>query len=155
LNREMGGPSFQDFVIEKPQHSPHYEYQLHDPSDPKSHRRTVYRFVVRSQPQPFLTTLDCPDPSISVPLRDESTTALQALAAWNNRFVEFAAHKLGGRIEMEAASTHERVSLACQYVLARKPSPLEEAVLHELLIDHGPENFARVLFNMNAFVYLD
>ena len=35
---ERGGKSFYDFVLEKPQHSPHYEYNLHDPEDPKSHR---------------------------------------------------------------------------------------------------------------------
>src|SRR5690606_35037552 len=71
LDRKVGGEPFQDFVIEKPQHSPHYQYHLHDPHDPASHRRTIYRFVVRSQPQPMLTTLDCADPSMSVPERDE------------------------------------------------------------------------------------
>ena len=34
LDRTMGGPGFQDFVIEKPEHSPHYQYDLHDPEDP-------------------------------------------------------------------------------------------------------------------------
>ena len=52
LDPKMGGPSFQDFVIDQPAHSPHYEYHLHDPNDPKSHRRSIYRFIVRSQPQP-------------------------------------------------------------------------------------------------------
>jgi hypothetical protein len=35
LDLTMGGPSFQDFIIDKPQHSPHYEYHLHDPEDPE------------------------------------------------------------------------------------------------------------------------
>ena len=35
--------------------------------DPKSHRRAVYRFIVRSQPQPFMSTLDCADPSNLTP----------------------------------------------------------------------------------------
>ena len=30
----MGGPGFQDFVVEHPEHSPHYEYHLLDPEDP-------------------------------------------------------------------------------------------------------------------------
>ena len=60
LDLTMGGPSFQDFKVEKPEHSPHYEYHLHDPDDPKSHRRSVYRFVVRSKQQPFLAALDLP-----------------------------------------------------------------------------------------------
>ncbi len=155
LDRTMGGKSFQDFVIEKPQHSPHYEYHLHDPADPTSHRRSVYRFVVRSQPQPLLTTLDCADPSISVPRRDESTTALQALAAWNNRLVEFTADKLGEKLETACDSPDEQIALACRLVLGRNPSPLEATVLKAHLNDHGPASLARVLFNMNAFVYLD
>ncbi|MDB4665749.1 DUF1553 domain-containing protein, partial [bacterium] len=31
MNLKMGGPSFQDFIIEKPQHSPHYQYHKADP----------------------------------------------------------------------------------------------------------------------------
>ncbi len=155
LQPTIGGPSFQDFVIEKPEHSPHYEYHLHDPADPKSHRRSVYRFVVRSQPQPLLTTLDCADPSISTPRRDESTTALQALAAWNNPLVEFAADKLGARLEEEYNSPDEQIEWACRLALGRDASPLEQTVLEEHLTNHGPASLARVLFNMNAFVYLD
>ena len=155
LDRTAGGPSFQDFVIEKPQHSPHYEYQLHDPADPQSHRRSVYRFVVRSQPQPLLTTLDCADPSISTPRRDESTTALQALAAWNHRLVEFASRKLGPRLEEQSNSTDEQIEWACRLVLGRAASPTEQKVLKQHLSEHGPASLARVLFNMNAFVYLD
>ena len=87
LDERMGGPAFQDFVIEKPEHSPHYEYHLHDPEDPKSHRRSIYRFLVRSQTQPFMTTLDCADPSMIVDKRSETVTALQALALLNNKLV--------------------------------------------------------------------
>ena len=32
----MGGPGCRDFVVEHPEHSPHYEYDLHDPEDPKT-----------------------------------------------------------------------------------------------------------------------
>jgi len=34
MNFKMGGPSFRDFVIEKPEHSPHYQYHKADPDDP-------------------------------------------------------------------------------------------------------------------------
>jgi hypothetical protein len=87
LDTNMGGPSFQDFVIEKPEHSPHYEYYLHDPDDSKSHRRSIYRFIVRSQQQPFMTTLDCADPSMQVAKRNESVSPLQALTMLNNALV--------------------------------------------------------------------
>ena len=80
LDLTMGGPSFQDFVVEKPEHSPHYQYHLSDPEDAKTHRRAVYRFVVRSKPQPFLATLDCADPSLQVDKRNQTVTPQQALA---------------------------------------------------------------------------
>ncbi len=156
LDRTMGGPSFQDFVIEKPQHSPHYEYDLHDPADPKSHRRSIYRFIVRSQPQPMLTTLDCADPSMSVPERDESTTALQALTQWNHRFVEAMSERLAARLEKEGlTSIPDRVHFSCRLALGRKPQPEELAILSEQLNLYGAAHFARVLFNLNAFVYVD
>src|SRR5262249_8610651 len=85
LERRLGGPSFQDFVITHPEHSPHYRYDLHDPEDPASHRRSVYRFIVRSQQQPFLTTFDCADPSVAVEKRNQTITPQQALALLNNQ----------------------------------------------------------------------
>jgi hypothetical protein len=42
----MGGASFQDFIIDKPEHSPHYEYGWFDPENPASQRRSIYRFIV-------------------------------------------------------------------------------------------------------------
>lgn len=153
---ERGGPSFRDFVIEKPQHSPHYEYALHDPEDPAAYRRTIYRFVVRSQPQPLLTTLDCADPSLSVPQRDESTTALQALTQWNSRFVETVSRHLAARLRKEAPDSPEaRLDLACRLALGRPPDETERTVLLAYLNEQGEAAFARVLFNLNAFAYLD
>ena len=156
LDRTMGGPSFQDFIIEKPQHSPHYEYELHDPNDPKSHRRSIYRFIVRSQPQPMLTTLDCADPSMSVPERDESTTALQALTQWNHRFVEAMAGRMAERLGREAPpSADKKVALASRLALGRELPAQEQRILTEHLQQNGEASFARILFNLNAFVYVD
>ena len=59
LNLKTGGPGFYLFALEKTAHSPHYEYHKFDPEDAASHRRSIYRFIVRSQPDPFMTTLDC------------------------------------------------------------------------------------------------
>lgn len=156
LNRAAGGKPFQDFIIEKPEHSPHYQYHLHDPDDSASHRRTIYRFVVRSQPQPMLTTLDCADPSTSVPSRDESTTALQALTQWNSRFVEAMSRHFGERLRQEAPESAEaKVELAFRLAAGREPSAEERAVLVGHLKDHGEESLARVVLNLNAFVYVD
>lgn len=151
-----GGPSFYDFVIEKPKHSPHYEYHLHNPDDPASHRRTIYRFVVRSQPQPLLTTLDCADPSISVAVRDESTSALQALTQWNHQLVEAMARRFSERLLEEVlVSPEDTVKLACQLALARSPSPMERELLGAHFQQYGAASLARVIFNLNDFTYLD
>ncbi len=87
LDLTMGGPGWQDFVVEHPEHSPHYEYDRADPEDAKTWRRSIYRFIVRSQTQPWMTSLDCADPSMRVDRRNESLSALQALALLNNGFV--------------------------------------------------------------------
>ncbi|TLD70915.1 DUF1549 domain-containing protein [Phragmitibacter flavus] len=149
------GPGFQDFVIDKPQHSPHYQYDQHDPENPLAHRRSIYRMIVRSQPQPLLTVLDCADPSLSIPMRDESTTALQALAQWNNRFVETMSRHLATRLTNEAPTPHEKIHLATQLTLGRPPDPHELTALTDHLDQHGPASLARVLYNLNAFIYVD
>ena len=59
----------------------------HDPEDPRTHRRCIYRFIVRSQQQPFMTALDCADPSMQVGRRNEGVSPLQALALMNNALI--------------------------------------------------------------------
>ena len=105
LDLKMYGPGFQDFVIEKPEHSPHYEYHLFDPSNPSSHRRAVYRFIVRSQQQPFRTTLDCADPSMQVDKRNETITPQQSLALLNNAFMLEMASEFAEDIQQTSGKT--------------------------------------------------
>ncbi len=156
LRPERGGPSFRDFVVERPEHSPHYEYDLFDPANAAAHRRTIYRFVVRSQPQPFLTTLGCADPSLSVPESEEPTTALQALTMWNNRFTEAMSRKLAERLQQDATlTTSHRIDHACRLCWGRLPDERERKVLEDHWQKDGAASVARVLFNSNAFVYLD
>ncbi|QDS93311.1 Planctomycete cytochrome C [Roseimaritima multifibrata] len=153
---QRGGASFQDFVIEKPQHSPHYEYHLHDPLDPRSHRRSIYRFVVRSQPQPMLTTLDCADPSISVPMRDESTTALQALTQWNSQLSIAMADQFAVRLKaLDFPTEQAAVQWACQQAWGRAPTEEDLAVLVPLLKVHGGSALGRVLMNSSPFTYIE
>ncbi|MBL9153009.1 MAG: DUF1553 domain-containing protein [Verrucomicrobiales bacterium] len=151
LNREMGGPSFQDFVIEKPEHSPHYQYHLHDHNDPKSHRRSIYRMIARSQTQPFLTTLDCADPSQMVAKRDETTTALQALALLNNPFMTTMAGHFAARVKGNA----DPVGAAFAIVTGRAAREEERAALAGYADAHGLENACRVMMNLSEFAYVD
>ena len=146
IDLTLGGPSFRDFQF-KDDHTPKYWYHLHDPNDPKTHRRTIYRFIARSQTQPFLTTLDCADPSQMVPKRDETTTALQALALMNNPFITAMSEKFAVR----ANSIDEAVWLA----LGRAPARMERQMLNAYSQIHGMSATARLLFNLNEFAYVD
>ena len=121
LDLKMGGPSFQDFVVEKPEHSPHYEYRLHDAADPKSHRRSVYRFIVRSQQQPFMTALDCADPSMQVARRNESVSPLQALALLNNALMLTMSKDFGAKLERREGALAARCNAPITKPSAARP----------------------------------
>ena len=155
LNDRMGGPAFQDFVIEKPEHSPHYEYQLHDAEDPRSHRRSIYRFLVRSQTQPFMSTLDCADPSMIVDKRNETVTALQALALLNNKLVLSMSRHMAQRLETGYPNQEQRIEEAFRLALGRSPTLEERDILAGYAREHGLPQACRVLLNLNEFAFVD
>jgi hypothetical protein len=154
LDEAMFGPSFQDFVIEKPAHSPHYQYHLHNPEDAKSFRRAVYRFLVRSQQQPFMTTLDCADPSLLVDKRNESLSALQALVLLNNGFMLVQSKEFAKRLERDFPK-QQQVENAFLIALGRKPTQSELESLTALATQYSLADLARVLFNLNEFSFVD
>jgi hypothetical protein len=155
LDRRLGGPSFQDFVIEKPEHSPHYEYHLHDPEDPKSHRRSVYRFIVRSQQQPFMTVLDCADPSMQVGRRNEGVSPLQALAMLNNPLMLAMSRHFAARLEAAGGTLEGQVARAHFEAMGRPATAEELRELVGFAREHGLPNLCRALFNLNEFSYVD
>jgi hypothetical protein len=155
LNETMYGPSFQDFVVEKPEHSPHYEYTLHDPEDPRSHRRSIYRFIVRSQQQPFMTALDCADPSMRVDKRNETLSALQALALLNNGFMVAMSKHFAKRVERPESDVHHSVNAAFRLAIGRSPTELERSELAAYAKQHGLANTCRVILNLNEFIFVD
>ncbi len=156
LDLTMGGPGWQDFVIEHPQHSPHYRYDLADPADRSTWRRGVYRFIVRSQTQPFMTALDCADPSMRVEQRTESLSALQALALLNNGFMVVQSREFADRVIREAGpEPATQVDRAVQLALGRAADAEERAVLVDLVRRHGLANACRAIFNLNEFSFVD
>lgn len=155
LNLERGGPGFYLFALEKTAHSPHYEYHKFDPADPASHRRSIYRFVVRSQPHPWMTTLDCADSSQSTPRRNETLTSLQALSLLNNRFNLVMAERFAERLEKEASDLPEQVDRAVMILAQRRPEPSEQKQLVAYANSHGLPNLCRLLFNLSEFVFVD
>jgi hypothetical protein len=155
LNLTMGGPSFQDFVIEKPQHSPHYQYHLHDPEDPASHRRSIYRFIVRSQQQPFMTVMDCADPSMRVDKRNESLSPLQALSLMNNGLTVAMAKHFAARVAKATPVLDAQIKLAFALAISRAPLPDELAPLTAFAESEGLENTCRLILNLNEFSFID
>lgn len=155
LDLTMGGPSFQDFVITHPEHSPHYEYEFHDPEDPKSWRRSIYRFIVRSQQQPFMTVLDCADPSMRVDKRNESLSPLQALAMMNNGLMVTMAKHFAERVTKEADGLEAQVKRGFELTLSRPPTSDELTPLVDYAKKEGLENTCRVLMNLNEFSFVD
>jgi hypothetical protein len=155
LNTDMGGPGFYLFELEKTEHSPHYEYHKFDPSDPKSHRRSIYRFVVRSQPDPFMTTLDCADSSQSTPKRLETLTSLQALSLLNNRFNLEMSKRFAERLKGEHHNVDAQVSTAFNLITGRQPTALESKQLNQYAEQNGMSNLCRILFNLSEFVFID
>lgn len=155
LDLTMGGPGYRDFVVEKPEHSPHYQYALHDPEDPASHRRSIYRFIVRSQTQPFMTVLDCADPSMSVDRRNETLNALQALALRNNSLTLAMAKHFADRVQAMAPDAEGRITAAFRLALSRYPTAEETAALTEFARAQGMVNVCRVILNLNEFTFID
>ena len=156
LDLTMGGPGWQDFKIEHPEHSPHWRYDLADPEDKATWRRGVYRFIVRSQTQPFMTVLDCADPSMRVEKRNQSISALQALALLNNGFMTTQARHFAARVEREAGSdVASQVELAVRLAFGRPATAEERAALGSLTDAHGLANTCRAILNLNEFSFVD
>ena len=155
LNLEMGGPGFYLFNLEQTAHSPHYYYHKFDPEDQKSHRRSIYRFVVRSQPNPFMTTLDCADSSQSTPRRNETLTALQAFSLLNNKFTLAMSQHFANRLAQEGKGSGYQIKAGFKLVAGRLPNPEEYQLLVQYEEKHGMANLCRSLFSLSEFSFID
>ena len=91
--------------------------------DPLSHRRSVYRFIVRSQQQPFMTTLDCADPSLMVAKRNETLTPAQSLAMLNNPFMLAMSEAWADRLTREGGSLEDQVRGRLEHCLVGSHPP--------------------------------
>ncbi len=155
LDLTMGGPSFQDFVITHPEHSPHYEYPLADPENPALHRRAVYRFLVRSQQQPWMAALDCADPSMLVERRNQTITPLQALAQLNNQIIVAMAKHFAARVDNAGTDVPTKIREAMRLAVQRPPTPDELTALTTYANEHGLTNACRLILNLNEFAFVD
>jgi hypothetical protein len=130
-------------------------YEKHDVDDSASHRRSIYRFIVRSVPDPLLSALDCADASQSVARRDETITPGSALAMLNDRFVVRMSEHFADRVLNETGDIDNAIQRAFRLALARVPSAEELELLRGLTARHGLPAACRVIVNTSEFVFVD
>jgi hypothetical protein len=155
LDLTMGGPGFELFRF-KDDHSPVYDHTaVENINDPANWRRTVYRFTVRSVPNPFLESLDCADPNINTPVRNTTLTALQALALLNDPFALKQADCFAERLQKISDDPARQAEAAYRLAFGRPPTAEERDALVDYAKKHGLAKACRVLFNANEFVFID
>jgi hypothetical protein len=155
LDESMGGPSVRQFTLSSGVHvTPVVDYGKYDWDAPDSGRRSIYRFLFRTLPDPFVEALDGPDASQLTPVRIESASALQALALLNDRFVIRQAEALARRLEAvpDAEGRLGRAFLLCW---GREPSPDEYRDWSGYVEEHGLTNACRLLFNCSESLFVD
>ncbi|MAG93283.1 MAG: hypothetical protein CMJ48_05985 [Planctomycetaceae bacterium] len=154
LNLKQGGPGYRAFGF-KDDHSPHYKYEEYDPDDVETHRRAIYRFAVRSVPDPFMTTFDCADASINVPKRTNTLTAVQALSLLNNRFMLRMSEHFAARVAALESKPDNQIDVAYRLAFGRSATRAEREVVTQIADEHGLANACRVIFNLNEFIFVD
>jgi hypothetical protein len=148
LDLTMGGPSVRQFVTGPPvQLTPTLNYDAYDWAALPQHRRSIYRFVWRGVPDPFMETLDFPDLGMLAPARGFSASSLQSLALYNNRFVLHFSGELGSQVTSPAE--------AVRRILLREPTEEEERRFATYAQKSGLAALCRVLFNSNEFLFVN
>ncbi len=155
LDPTPGGPSVKQFVQSPGIHvTPVVDYLSFDVDRPENYRRSVYRFIFRTLPDPFMETLDCADASQLTPVRNTSVTALQALTMLNNRFVVRQSEHIAARLERLAPDLAGRVGAAYELILGRPATAREVGLVSEYATKHGLANAVRMLLNSNEFMFI-
>lgn len=153
LNPQRGGPGFEDFEYQDA-YAPIYTYVTAD--EPTLWRRSIYRYIVRTTPDRFLTTLDCPDPANFTPKRLTTTTPLQSLALFNNDFMLRQTRYFAQRLAKESGHDVEaQIRRAFELAFGRPPALEEARLATDFVNEQGLFALCRSLFNSNEFVYVD
>lgn len=141
LEREVGGPSMR-------------------PSDPDERRRTVYSTVSRFQLDPFLASVDFPDPNTHAERRSETTTPLQKLFTLNGELIVRQAQMLADRFIESADDRHDQIVAAYRAVFARDPDEAELELAFDYL-SRGDDprqawaEYAQALLASNELLIVD
>ena len=156
LDLAMGGPSVRHFIETPGVHvTPVVDYHSFDIDSAAACRRSVYRFLFRTLPDPFMESMDCADASQLTPTRTSSVTALQALSMLNNRFVIRQSEHFAARLASISPAVERQIQSAFELALGRQPSAKESTALASYAQKHGLPNACRLLLNSNEFMFVD
>ncbi len=156
LNRKMGGPSDQQFTMKPGIHvTPLIDYLAYGWDKPDGHRRSIYRFIFRTLPDPLVDCLDGADASQLTPARNVSITPLQALALLNNEFTLVHSKAFASSLEKASKNPERQIAIAVERVWGRPATTEEIAEMKAYVAKHGLANLGRLLFNSNEFLFVN
>ncbi|MST94025.1 MAG: DUF1553 domain-containing protein [Pedosphaera sp.] len=156
LDLTMGGPSVRQFSLSPGIHvTPLIDYGKFDLDSAGGRRRSVYRLIFRTLPDPFMDAMDCADASQLTATRNVSVTALQALAMLNNRFMVRQSEHFAERLGQLGKTPPEQIAAAYQLALGRPPTKGETEALADYAQRHGLANTCRLIFNSNEFIFVN
>jgi len=154
LNDRVGGPSYRDMQYQFNQNA-----EFSNPTgefNAEANRRTIYRLWARSGNHPLLQTFDCPDPSVSVPLRTQTTTPLQALSLLHNTTLENCSKEFAKRVRRESPQDVSfQVRLAYEIAFGRTADHDEVQLAVDFIESVDLEQFCLVLLNSSEFVFVN
>lgn len=167
LDLRMGGPSDRQFDLQPGIHvTPKVDYSKFDLNSGLGRRRSIYRFLFRTLPDPFMETLDCPSGDQITPTRTNSVTVQQALALWNDAFIANHCEHIAARVQADLTGdgansvtaehqTRKQVERMVELILGRPGTDQEINELSAYTSRHGLANTCRLLLNSNEFLFVN
>jgi mono/diheme cytochrome c family protein len=156
LDLRMGGPSDRQFDLQPGIHvTPRIDYGKFDLDGNAGRRRSVYRFLFRTLPDPLMDALDCPAGDQLTAVRNASVTVQQALALWNSAFMARQCQHVSSRLERDTRGLEAQIPRAFQLVLGRAPTSEDLNDFAEYGRRYGLPNVCRLLFNSNEFLFVN